>query len=290
MTDNVIFVGCGKVAIGAAQLLNQQGIKVHGVRRDVTSLPAYMQKTAADVCRPESLGFLKNANATTLVYSLAAGSFDEESYKSAYLGGLQSTINAAGSSKLKRLIFVSSTAVYHQNDSSIVDETSTTNPVRFNGRIMLEAEHTALATGIASCVRFSGIYGPGRNRLIERVRRGQCTAEDTNTFTNRIHTSDCSAALAHLITQPELPPVVLGSDSMPATSTEVESFIAQQLGVEKTFADSQGLVKRIAGSKRCCNHLLLDTGFEFTYPDYRAGYTSLIKDYKSAPLHDHNPP
>ena len=33
---------------------------------------------------------------------------------------------------------------------------------------------------------------------------------------------------------------------------------------------------RRAGSKRCRNRLLLETGFEFTYPSYREGYASMI--------------
>jgi hypothetical protein len=33
-----------------------------------------------------------------------------------------------------------------------------------------------------------------------------------------------------------------------------------------------------AGSKRCNNQRLLDTGFRFEYPDYKAGYLAIIRD------------
>ena len=74
-----------------------------------------------------------------------------------------------------------------------------------------------------------------------------------------------------------MPEIVLGSDSLPATSVDVESFIAEQLGVEKQYAEPNSKrPKRIAGSKRCDNRMLLGTGYQFTHPDYRSGYKSLI--------------
>lgn len=281
MTRNVIFIGCGKIATGAASLLQQSGIKVHGVRRDTSTLPSTMQKTSADVANPSSLGFLESTPADTLVYSIAANQFDEKSYIEAYLTGLANVIAAVNSDRIKRLIFVSSTAVYHQNDGSTVDEQSATDPTRFNGRIMLQAEQLALNTGIGSVLRFSGIYGPGRNRLIERVRTGKCSPDNITTYTNRIHSQDCSDVLAHLIVQASLPPVILGTDSKPAKSTDVESYIADQLNIKKQYADPSHKVKRIAGSKRCCNQLLLDMGYVFRYPSYKEGYKKLIDDYDS---------
>jgi len=279
MAKSIIFIGCGKVATGAARMLSEQNIRLRGVRRDISSLPGFMKKSAADVCNPASMEFLKSTDADTIVYSIAATGFDEHSYTKAYVTGLQNTLRAMDMKAVKRLIFVSSTAVYHQNDDSLVDEHSATNPERFNGKIMLEAEQIAIETGIGTAVRFSGIYGPGRNRLIERVRNGNCTPENSVSFTNRIHSQDCSAVIAHLITQPKLPSVIVASDSKPATTTEVESFIATQLNIQKQYADTSEKTKRIAGSKRCCNRLLLDTGFKFKYPNYRQGYKELIRDY-----------
>lgn len=279
MANNILFIGCGKVATGAALLLRKLNIRLHGARRDIAGLPAFMSKTAADVCNPSSLAFLQSTEADTIVYSIAAGGFDEQSYTQAYVTGLQNTLRALNLSTVKRLIFVSSTAVYHQNDGSLVDEHSATNPKQFNGKIMLEAERIAMQTGMATAVRFSGIYGPGRNRLIERVLNGHCTPEQTVSYTNRIHSQDCSAALAHLIMQPQLPPVIIATDSMPATSIEVESYIASQLNIPKQYADATGKTTRIAGSKRCSNQLLLNTGFKFSYPNYQQGYKKLIKDY-----------
>ncbi len=277
MSKKVIFIGCGKVATGAAFLLHEQGIEVQGVRRSPHSLPSYMQGLPADVCDPASLKFLKNSTADTVVYSVTASGFTEADYTAAYVDGLKNTINACNADTVKRLLFVSSTSVYHQNDDSWVNENSATKPTRFNGQIMLEAERLATSSGNATSVRFSGIYGPGRNRMIDRVRQGKCTPEDAAGYTNRIHSDDCSAVIAHLVTRNDLPSVILASDSKPVSTIDVETFIAKKLGIEKRYAESTANTKRIAGSKQCCNRLLMDSGFEFTYPDYQAGYSSLIE-------------
>ena len=277
MREKVVFIGCGDIATRTALKLQNSGTAVLGVRRQISNLPADLPATAADVLNPSSLEFLRNSDANTLVYSLAADSFNEESYLNAYVTGLNNTIQACDFGQIKRLIFISSTAVYHQNDGSQVDELSPTAPQRFNGKVMLEAEKLALATGVGTALRLSGIYGPGRLRLVDRVRNGHCSDERSATWSNRIHVEDCAGVIAHLVNQDTLPEVVLGSDSLPATSTDVETFIAEQLGIEKQYADPNSKrPKRIAGSKRCDNRMLLGTGYQFTHPDYRSGYKALI--------------
>jgi len=88
---------------------------------------------------------------------------------------------------------------------------------------------------------------------------------------------DCAGVIAHLVNQDTLPEVVLGSDSIPATSVEIETFIADQLGIAKQYAEKVGNKPvRIAGSKRCDNRLLLNMGYRYVYPDYRSGYKELI--------------
>ncbi len=279
MRSKVAFIGCGKIASHSAITLKQEGLEVLGVRRNTADLPESLPSHSADVMQPESLQFLQTHRPDTIVYSLAAESFNEQSYTNAYITGLQNVIAACDISTLKRLIFVSSTAVYHQNDGSIVDETSATEPRRFNGQIMLQAEQLSLRTGIATCLRFSGIYGPGRTRMIDRVRNGQCSDENATAFSNRIHSADCAAILAHIVKQETLPKIIIGSDSNPAGANEVESYIANQLDIKKRYAqNNQSKPMRIAGSKRCSNRLLLDTGYQLLYPDYRAGYKQLLTD------------
>jgi nucleoside-diphosphate-sugar epimerase len=163
-------------------------------------------------------------------------------------------------------------------DGSWIDEDSPTEPESFSGKRLLEAEQIILAGGLpATVVRFSGIYGPGRNRLIEQVRQGK--ASSSLHITNRIHADDCARVLAHLVELnrcgEKLDDIYLASDSAPTPMIDVVAWLAQQMDREN-FLSPDAVNER--GNKRCSNQRLLATGFELRYPSFKDGYVELIKD------------
>lgn len=284
----VAIIGCGDVGIRCARYLVDTGHEVTGARRNVSALPDWLTSVKADVLQPDSLGFLRSAEQLpfdVVIYSLAAAGFSEQSYRDAYVTGVQNTLDALSGRPPGRFLFVSSTGVYHQNDGSVVDENSPTEPVRFNGQLVLQGERLVRSVAWGTCVRFSGIYGPDRLRLINRVASGQATLDESPPYTNRIHIEDCASVLAHLVGlvqgEEDVEPVYLASDCEPATSTQVESFIARTLGLSLENSTPVAGSRRIAGSKRCCNQRLLDSGYTFKYPDYKAGYRQVIDTMRS---------
>jgi len=205
-----------------------------------------------------------------VIYTATPAERTPDAYRSTYVDGLS---NLLATVRARRLIFVSSTAVFGQQQGDWVDETSSTEPVQFNGQILLEAERLTVQAG-GLVVRFSGIYGPGRNRLLERVRAGKVRCQRTPPrWTNRIHADDCAAVLAHLIRMDDPASLYLASDHKPAPRWDVLSWLARQLDVQGPVeiadsSDHQG--------KRVDNRRLIDSGFTFRYPDYRSGYSSLL--------------
>jgi nucleoside-diphosphate-sugar epimerase len=171
-----------------------------------------------------------------------------------------------------RFLFVSSTSVYGQDKGEWVDEESTTNPNRFSGRLMLQGEGLVRDySGESSAIRFGGIYGPGRHRLIELVRAGQSCQSDPLLYTNRIHRDDCVGALVHLLYLDSLASIYVGVDSYPAPQCEIMGWLAQKL---KAPAPNE-----IAGSsmgKQCRNRRLLETGYRLLYPTFREGYEAVL--------------
>ncbi len=294
----VVIIGCGEIGILCAGQLQHAGHEVVGVRRN-SSVLAFMDSRSADVLEPASLVFLENEDFDVVIYQVAAAGFTEQAYHQAYVQGLANVLE-----KCKRtqphFLFVSSTGVYHQNDDSWVDEASETLPLKFNGQIMLEGERLVAAIEGGVSVRFSGIYGPNRTRLIDRVKSGQ-TGSDNDGYTNRIHVEDCAGVLAHLVDLVglvatkeggELQQVYLASDCAPALRSEVFGFLAEELGVAQKVSGTVRATadissnhgpsgKRIAGSKRCKNQRLLDAGYQFIYPDYRNGYRQVISQLAS---------
>ena len=136
-------------------------------------------------------------------YTAGADRRSEAGYRSAYLEGLGNLIGALQRQKppVRRLFFTSSTAVYGQSGGEWVDEDSPTEAGHFRGRLLRDAEQVLLGGPIAgTVVRVGGIYGPGRQRLIDSVRRGEaCCFEGPPRYLNHVHRDDCAGALAHLM-------------------------------------------------------------------------------------------
>jgi nucleoside-diphosphate-sugar epimerase len=115
-----------------------------------------------------------------------------------------------------------------------VDEHSCTAPSGFNGRALLCAEQQFLAESKNnSIVRFSGIYGPGRNHLIRNIKAGKAVQYEPPYYTNRIHHEDCVGVLFWLAQQRRTGQPVGGiyvaSDDMPVPLGDVAMWLAYGL-------------------------------------------------------------
>lgn len=272
----ILIAGCGDVGGAAGRLLAADGHEVFGLRRDVSRLPAELAPVAADLGDAEGLARALPPRVEVLLYTAAAAGFDDDAYRLAYVAGLRNVLAATGRERLARVVFVSSTGVYGRDDGAWVDEHSPPEPAGFSARRLLEGEALAAASGItAVSVRFGGIYGPGRTRLVGRVREGGgCTASPVQ-WTNRIHRDDCAGVLRHLAILDEVQELYLGVDCEPAPQCAVMDWIAARLGLPPP-PRTGGERRRRGGSKRCSNARLLASGYRFLYPTYREGYARVL--------------
>lgn len=274
----VLVAGCGKLG-GAIAVRLSAFAQVYGLRRNPEKVPEGIEGIGADLTRPETLAGKLPANLDSVIYCLTPSSYDEHGYHKAYVEGLANLLSALGDQRLTRLFFISSTSVYAQDDDSLVDEDSPTEPSRATGQQILAGEKTALGSGQpATIVRFSGIYGPTRRRFLEGVMAGQLNPQKPAPFSNRIHEEDAAAAVAHLntlaLSGEPLDSCYVASDCEPVRLDEVVEWVREQVAcAEPSPGARQG---GRAGSKRCNNARLLQTGFSFRYPDFRAGYQDMI--------------
>jgi len=275
----VLIAGCGYVGSALGERLAAAGHDVTGTRRRPPGDGGAFSWSAADVLRPDTLAALP-AGFDAAVYAVSAGGYSDESYRDAYVTGVRNVLEAlrASSPALRRFVFVSSTGVYHQNDGETVDEASPALPARFSGTRLLEGEAAALDSGLPACVvRFSGIYGPGRDRTIESVRSGTARLTREPAVLNYVHRDDCAGVLAHVLQLENPAPLYLGTDSEPVQKNDTLRWIAQQLGLpEPPLADEAQSPPARGGHRFYNNNRLLDTGYAFTYPTYREGYGSLL--------------
>lgn len=273
-----LIVGCGYVGSELARMLAASGWEVWGLRRHAERLPPQAAPIAADVTRRETLHRIPR-ELDAVIYLVSAGATTEAAYRAAYIDGVRNVLAALGEGGGRpRLVFASSTAVYHQNEGEWVDEESPTSPRSFTGRLLLEGEGVVRAGDCESViVRFGGIYGPGRARLIELIRRREARCrEDPPRYTNRIHRDDCAGAIAHLLALTRPADLYLGVDHEPAPECEVMDWLAAQLGAPLPARASDSGGPRSSTSKRCRNDRLRASGYRFRYPTYREGYGALL--------------
>lgn len=278
MADKVLIAGCGDVGNALAARLLIEGCEVWGVRRRVEALREGVRSWRIDLTEPSGFGN-PPAAFDYLFYTASADRRDEDHYRSIYVDGLRDLLAALRKAgcPLRRTFFTSSTAVYGQGAGEWVDETSPTEPSGFNGRVLLDAEaivREAPETGIN--VRLSGIYGPGRTRLVRKVWSGEAIA--TRSWTNRIHVEDCAGALQHLMRIEEPDELYLASDDEPATTADVVTWLSGELGVPVPPAPTAlGQPERL--NKRCRNARLRDSGYRFEQPTFRQGYRPIVRDF-----------
>lgn len=271
----VFIVGAGYVGTATATLLAQAGHTVDVGRRTTDGRAG---SHAMDVLRPVTYPEALRA-AQYVIYCVAADGFTPEAYRAAYVDGLQRVIAAAAEGAARRLIFVSSTGVYGQDDGSVVDEDSPAEPRGFSGRTILAGEALlATAPFETTAIRFSGIYGPARDRLVRMVRtRAPVSLKGRAAITNRIHRDDCARALQHLVGREDLQPLYLGSDEAPTPMGEILDWIAARLGVAPLpVGDDDGEPLQRGGNKRISSARLRGEGFGFLYPTYREGFEALL--------------
>ncbi|KQR66058.1 NAD-dependent epimerase/dehydratase family protein [Frigoribacterium sp. Leaf172] len=275
---SVLIAGCGDLGTETGLRFATDGHRVVGLRRRADLLPSRIEGRSVDLRREVPV---VDDDTEVVVVALAAGSRTPGEYRATYVEGLRNVLDGiAASAADPRLLVVSSTAVYDVTDGSLVTEETPAHGGTPTADVLLEAEQLLRERAPeAVLLRLGGVYGPGRERLIEQVRDGSATRSerrDGSPHTNRIHRDDAAAAIVHLTTVVSEPEAVyLGVDDEPVRLDEVLLFLAAELGVTApAMAPPTG--RQAGGDKRLSNARLRSTGFAFAYPTFREGYRAVL--------------
>lgn len=274
MACSVLIIGCGDLGSTVARLLDQRRFAIHALRHRGTESPPGVQLLRADVTDAASISMLADLQPEIVLYCVAAPERTAASYQAHYVDGLNNVLQQTRSPRLRHVFFVSSTSVYGQESTALIDEKTPAQPANFSGECMLRAESLLAAAGLSHTIlRLSGIYGPGRLRLIRQAR----AVEDwpaKNNWSNRIHRDDAARFIVTLLERRQrgesLQACYLVTDSTPVPQYDALRWLAEQQGVTP-----RSISLPVTG-RRLSNARMLDTGFELEYPDYRSGYAALL--------------
>ena len=280
MLTDILIAGCGDLGSTLGQSLATAGYRIAGLRRTAAPLSNGIRTLSGDVTQADTLNHLAKLRPSILVYSVSADTQSDDSYRAHYVDGLRNMLTALKfADSLRHVFFVSSTRVYGQSTEELVNERTPAIPADFGGQRLLEAESllaTAACPGTA--LRLSGIYGPGRTRML-KLAANPTDWPARNTWTNRIHRDDAAAFIALLIQRAmNHEPVencYLVTDSTPASQYEVLRWLAEEMGTEGLPAIDPAVI----GGKKLDNARMLDTGFALRYSSYREGYAGELRAY-----------
>ena len=274
----ILIAGLGYIGLALADKLVDAGHEVVGLKRNVNLLrPVRYQVVSCDLAAGAL--DLDIGHIDAVVCLLAADEHTDIAYERTYVRAPKNLIALVKRTGVGAIpfIYVSSTAVYGQNDGSFVSEDSETVPKGFNGRRLLEGESISLQSEYRGIVmRFGGIYGPGRLWPITSVTKQGQGEWHGGSFLNLIHRDDCVGGLYHLIKLPDADGVFNGVDNEPVTKAVLSDWIAKSIRVPDREPSGQPIVLM---NKRCLNRKLRDTGYSFQYPTFREGLAPLLAEF-----------
>ena len=271
----ILIIGCGDIGNRLARVLADNGHEITGLKRHPPEDNGIINYVAADITDAGTLTGLSE-DFEQIFFIVSADGRNDKSYQAVYETGLD---NVLAKFPAQPWLFVSSTSVYGQSAGEWVDEDSPAQPDNPNSRLIRQAELKLMSANPDNIiVRFSGIYGPGREYLLRMARQAPAIQQQPPYYTNRIHQQDCVGVLSFLLGQRltgrKLAQCYLASDDDPAPQWEVMAWLAEHMKCPPPTAQITGPDAPM--NKRCKNQRLKDLGYRFHYPSYKAGYAELI--------------
>ncbi|QND57742.1 SDR family oxidoreductase [Mesorhizobium huakuii] len=189
----------------------------------------------------------------------------------------------AGMPALEWIGYLSTVGVYGDYGGAWVNERTTCRPVSKRSVMRVEAEQQWLKLGEhigrpVAILRLSGIYGPGRNALVNLENGTARRLVKPDQVFNRIHCDDIAGALWQLI-KGNTGGIFNVTDDEPAPPQDVVAYAASLMGVEPPpeipfdTAQLSPMARSFYGeNKRVANAAIKAAGYSLRFPDYRAAF------------------
>ena len=275
---HVLIAGCGWLGTALARSLVGAGHRVTGIRRDparARELEALgIEAMALDLCDPGTASRLP-ARLDWIVACQAAGAEGPDAYRQAYLAANLVLLSHARSCNAKAFVYTGSTGVFGQSDGADVDESTPASPASPTAEILVEAERQVVDFG-GRVVRLSGLYGPGRLGVIDRVRTGKLAlGPGDDTWTNWCHQEDAVGVVLAALERGRAGATYHGSDAEPLRRRDLVKWVCGKYGFEPhrstEFSLGRGANRRILSERTRA-----ELGVTLRYPSVRNGLEAAL--------------
>jgi len=283
----VLIAGCGWLGRSVGRALLDRGAQVVGVRRD----PGACRQLAE--CGFEALpldlgdpgaGDSLPRDVDAILACQSAGGRSRESYLKAYVDLTRTLLDHGRANGISRFVYISSTGVFGQSAGRIVDEETPPAPADGPAQVLVDAERQVLEAGgeqgLGACViRPSGLYGPERYGVLERVRRGSLALGDgDDRWTNWCHRADITQMTLAALDRGETGAVYHASDAAPTPRREVVEWISAALGIDAprrgAGATGEAASRPVANRRISAESSRERLSTPLLYPSFREGLAS----------------
>ncbi|MET0760585.1 MAG: SDR family oxidoreductase [Flavobacterium sp.] len=198
----ISILGCGWLGLPLAKALLEQGFSVNGSTTSTNKLSefenlgihAFLISLSAHQTEGDIFAFLENSEILIIDIPPKLRGAEKENF----VNKIEILIPFIEESSIKKVLFVSSTSVY-SDDNSIVTEDTKPQPDTESGKQLLEAEALLQSNKNfqTTVVRFGGLIGEDRHPI--NFLAGRNNLENPNGPINLIHQKDCIGIILRII-------------------------------------------------------------------------------------------
>jgi len=273
-TQNLLIIGQGDIGLPVTNKLAQDGYCVTGLARserhhyDLVDSADFLQADALTLTTEQLQAF------THIAIIVTPDEYSTSGYHNSYLAISQHLATLAPQLiKLERVVFISSTGVYGQDNGEWIDaHTAPVTPARAASKVILQAEQ-ALQQGFgdkAVVIRPSGIYGRERLMRLRKARELNKEPVPAEHWSNRIMDRDLVNIITKVLTIETPKSVYLATDYRPVTTFELGVWLSEQVGGTPPTIDN---TKTSVTGKRLHSNIPLAW---LDYADWQTGYRDIL--------------
>ncbi|MFB6355585.1 MAG: NAD-dependent epimerase/dehydratase family protein [bacterium] len=278
-----LIIGYGFTGWSIDRALSDRQYKVVGLRRDwdgpeKTTYSA--KKITGDITVPETLDQI-DMEFDLVVNCVSSGDRgNTKRYRDVYLEGGRNVINWCVNNDVPKLIYTGSSSVYGDSGGDWVNEETPTATDRSHVEILTQAEqeyysaHHQYEIDAIVC-RLTGIYGPGRSRVLRNFRQGRVTLKQGGTrHRNMVRREDVGKMIGILAEEESNHQCYNLTDNEPVHEKTFFQWLSEQMGREMPPVSDEPSRR---SNKQVTNQRFMEEfDVSLEYPTYREGYRDLI--------------
>jgi len=250
VNKTVSILGCGWLGKALAQTLVSANYNIKG-----------------STTKMENLGSLKQLGISPFILNIEADLFDTNfldsdvlviAITSKNISAFKNLITLIKKSSVKKVVFISSTSVYNNNDTTITEETQTNN----GALAQIEQLFITTAGFKTTIIRFGGLFG--YNRQPGNFFKSNKPISNPEGYINFIHRDDCISIIKNTIEQDVFGDIFNGcADSHPTRRQFYTKMIKEVGRPEPSFTENGTTQFKIISSEKLKTKL----GYSFIYAD-----------------------